>query len=71
MLYCYSVYTCFQHQYVYLHEAVAEALLFGTELVHTRQFGDVYNYMIQKEKGSTRTRIMEQFSVWTHSIKFH
>jgi len=37
--------------------------LLGTEPVYARQFGDVYKYMTQKEKGTTRTRVKEQFSV--------
>ena len=55
---------CFiQEQYVYLHEAVADAMLFGTHMVWTRQFGDVLTFMMQKEKADTRSRLQIQFEV--------
>ena len=52
-----------QEQYVYLHEALAEALLMGSHHVLTRQFENIYQYIIGKEKGSNSSRLDEQFDV--------
>ncbi|WAQ98520.1 PTPRE-like protein [Mya arenaria] len=52
-----------KEQYVYLHEAVAEALLIGTHHVYSKQFDSFYKHMVNKELRSPRTRIEEQFDL--------
>ncbi|XP_052791726.1 receptor-type tyrosine-protein phosphatase epsilon-like [Mya arenaria] len=52
-----------KEQYVYLHEAVAEALLFGTHHVDSKEFESFYMHMVNKETGSPKTRVEEQFDL--------
>lgn len=60
---CFMYMCMFQEQYIYLHEALAEALLFGTELVHARQFESVYKFMTEIQNEHQKIRLMEQFDV--------
>ncbi|WAQ98926.1 LAR-like protein, partial [Mya arenaria] len=48
-------------QYVYLHRALAEALLMGTDHVWHRQFEEVHSFMIATEPGEKQTRMVKQF----------
>ncbi|WAR08650.1 PTPRU-like protein, partial [Mya arenaria] len=48
-------------QYIYLHEALAEALLIGTDHVWYRQFENVHSFMIAREPGDKQTRLIKQF----------
>ncbi|XP_052793847.1 receptor-type tyrosine-protein phosphatase alpha-like [Mya arenaria] len=57
-----------KEQYVYLHEAVAEALLIGTHHVYSKQFDSFYKHMVTKEPGSPRTRVEEQFDLIENGI---
>ncbi|XP_060555541.1 receptor-type tyrosine-protein phosphatase eta-like, partial [Ruditapes philippinarum] len=57
-----------KEQYVYLHEAVADAMLFGTHIVWTKQFGDVLSFMTQNEENNTRTRLQIQFQLIEESV---
>ncbi|KAH3713604.1 hypothetical protein DPMN_073397 [Dreissena polymorpha] len=58
-----------KEQYVYLHEALAEALLIGTHHTLTRQFEDIYQYIIGTEKGSNSSRMDEQFDLIMRSVE--
>ena len=60
------IHVTIQEQYIYLHEAVADALYFGTHVIWSRQFGDVVAFMSQKEKGENQTRLQKQFEVEYH-----
>ncbi|XP_053388765.1 receptor-type tyrosine-protein phosphatase epsilon-like [Mercenaria mercenaria] len=57
-----------REQYVYVHEAVADALLFGTHIVWAKQFEEMLVFMLQKEKGDTRTRLQVQFELIEKSM---
>jgi len=54
---------CFKTQYVYLHEALADALLMIMPHVQTDQFPLVVRHMLGKDKTSAKTRVEEQFQV--------
>jgi len=54
---------CFKAQYVYLHEALADALLMMIQHVQTDQFPSVVRHMLGKDKTSAKTRVEEQFQV--------
>ncbi|KAH3739620.1 hypothetical protein DPMN_046274 [Dreissena polymorpha] len=56
-------------QYVYMHEALADAFLMGTHHVLTRQFENVFKYMIGNEKGSNITRVDKQFDLIVRSVE--
>ncbi|XP_052228526.1 receptor-type tyrosine-protein phosphatase epsilon-like [Dreissena polymorpha] len=58
-----------KEQYVYLHEALAEALLIGTHHVTTGQFERVYNYMMGRNDDSTVTRLEHQFELVRQSVE--
>ncbi|XP_052259000.1 receptor-type tyrosine-protein phosphatase kappa-like [Dreissena polymorpha] len=58
-----------KEQYVYLHEALAEALLIGTHHVTTGQFERVYNYMMGRNDDSTDTRLEHQFELVRQSVE--
>jgi len=54
---------CFKAQYVYLHEALADALLMMIQHVQTDQFPSVVQHMLEEDKTSAKTRVDEQFQV--------
>ncbi|XP_060604513.1 receptor-type tyrosine-protein phosphatase epsilon-like [Ruditapes philippinarum] len=58
-----------KEQYIYLHEAVADAMYFGTHFIWTKQFRDVLEFMIHKDKGDARTRLQIQFELIEKSIE--
>ncbi|KAH3785442.1 hypothetical protein DPMN_163532 [Dreissena polymorpha] len=60
-----------KEQYVYLHEALAEAFLIGTQHVTTGQFERVYNYMMGRNDDSTATRLEHQFELVRQSVEHH
>jgi hypothetical protein len=50
-----------------MHEAVAEALLFGTHYVHSSQFEDFFNFMSESQTDdSTVTNMEIQYEVNFH-----
>ena len=53
----------FQHQYIYVHEAVADALLFGTQSLWSKQFDEVYCFLNQFEPGTDFPRLRTQYDV--------
>ncbi|XP_052793368.1 receptor-type tyrosine-protein phosphatase epsilon-like isoform X1 [Mya arenaria] len=55
-------------QYVYLHEALAEALLMGTDHVWHRQFEEVHPFMMATEPGEKQTRMVKQFQLIEQSL---
>ncbi|WAQ98947.1 PTPRT-like protein [Mya arenaria] len=55
-------------QYVYLHEALAEALLMGTDHVWNRQFEEVHPFMMATEPGEKQTRMVKQFQLIEQSL---
>ncbi|XP_053398988.1 receptor-type tyrosine-protein phosphatase alpha-like [Mercenaria mercenaria] len=57
-----------REQYVYVHEAVADALLFGTHIVWANQFEEMLTFMLEKEKGDTRPRLQVQFELIEKSV---
>ncbi|KAH3690597.1 hypothetical protein DPMN_191926 [Dreissena polymorpha] len=59
-----------KEQYKYLHEALAEVLLIGTNYWVTRQFESIYNLMIGKDIESSKTRIEQQFELITKSAYY-
>jgi len=59
----------FKAQYVYLHEALADALLMMVQHVQTDQFPSVVRQMLSKDKTSAKTKVEEQFQV-KHNIIF-
>lgn len=59
-----------QEQYVYLHEALSDALLFGTHSVKTGQFEQVYSYLLQTEEGTSKTNLEMQFEVRFYDVFF-
>lgn len=52
-----------REQYVYLHEALADALLFGTHHIFSTQFGEVFKFLLQKEQNESKTRLEKQFEL--------
>jgi len=54
---------CFKAQYVYLHEALADALLMMIQHVRMDQFPLVVRHMLDKDMTSAKTRVEEQFKV--------
>lgn len=58
-----------KEQYVYMHEAVAEALLLGTHYIKPEQFEDVYNYLTQTEEGESKTNMEIQFDLIEKSLQ--
>ncbi|XP_060557616.1 receptor-type tyrosine-protein phosphatase epsilon-like, partial [Ruditapes philippinarum] len=57
-----------KEQYIYLHEAAADAMYFGTHIIWTKQFRDVLEFMIQKDKVDARTRLQIQFELIEKSV---
>ncbi|XP_053399763.1 receptor-type tyrosine-protein phosphatase epsilon-like isoform X4 [Mercenaria mercenaria] len=57
-----------KEQYVYLHEAVSEALLFGTHFVKTDQFEHMYYYLLEKQMESEKTNLEIQFDLIESSL---
>ncbi|XP_052809451.1 receptor-type tyrosine-protein phosphatase alpha-like [Mya arenaria] len=55
-------------QYIYLHEALAEALLIGTDHVWYWQFENVHSFMIAREPGDKQTRLVKQFQLIEQSL---
>ncbi|WAQ98711.1 PTPRF-like protein [Mya arenaria] len=55
-------------QYIYLHEALAEALLMGTDHVWHRQFEEVHPFMIERETGEKQSRLVKQFLLIEKSL---
>ncbi|XP_052794507.1 uncharacterized protein LOC128227739 isoform X2 [Mya arenaria] len=55
-------------QYIYLHEALAEALLMGTDHVWHRQFEEVHSFMMATEPGEKQTRMVKQFQLLEQSL---
>ncbi|WAQ98745.1 PTPRT-like protein, partial [Mya arenaria] len=55
-------------QYVYLHEALAEALLMGTDHVWYRQFESVHSFMMTRKPGQKQTRLVQQFLLIEKSL---
>jgi len=58
----------FKAQYVYLHEALADALLMMVQHVRTDQFPSVVRQMLGKDKTSAKTKVEEQFQVKHHNF---
>ncbi|WAR08652.1 PTPRA-like protein, partial [Mya arenaria] len=55
-------------QYIYLHDALAEALMIGTDHVWYRQFENVHQFMIAREPGDKQTRLVKQFQLIEESL---
>ncbi|WAQ98949.1 PTPRM-like protein [Mya arenaria] len=55
-------------QYVYLHGALAEALLMGTDHVWNRQFEEVHSFMMATEPGEKQPRMVKQFQLIQQSL---
>ncbi|WAQ98731.1 PTPRT-like protein [Mya arenaria] len=55
-------------QYIYLHEALAEALLMGTDHIWHRQFENVHPFMIARETGEEQSRLVKQFQLIETSL---
>ncbi|WAQ98719.1 PTPRE-like protein [Mya arenaria] len=55
-------------QYIYLHEALAEALLMGTDNIWHRQFENVHPFMIARETGEEQSRLVKQFQLIEKSL---
>ncbi|XP_052791779.1 receptor-type tyrosine-protein phosphatase epsilon-like [Mya arenaria] len=57
-------------QYIYLHEALAEALLMGTDHIWHRQFENVHPFMIARETGEEQSRLVKQFQSFSGNNTF-
>ncbi|XP_052791780.1 receptor-type tyrosine-protein phosphatase epsilon-like [Mya arenaria] len=55
-------------QYIYLHKALAEALLMGTDHIWHRQFENVHPFMIATETGKEQSRLVKQFQLIEKSL---
>ncbi|WAQ98702.1 PTPRE-like protein [Mya arenaria] len=55
-------------QYIYLHEALAEALLMGTDHIWYRQFESVHSSMMTREPDQKQTRLVQQFLLIEKSL---
>ena len=61
--YVYQQLQTLQHQYVFLHEAVAEALYLGVKPIKTRDFEAVYTSLLERDKSTGEIGLEEQFLV--------
>lgn len=54
---------CYQEQYVFLYEAVADSVLFGTHCIKKCELARVYEFLDQKDDLTGRTRLELQYEV--------
>ena len=55
-------------QYIFLHEAVAEALYIGTHSIFLNQFEAVYGYLCEDDKDKGECRLALQHEVNEYAI---
>jgi len=53
----------FQNQYIYLHEALADVMLFGTHYITKTLLDTVCDYLEQTDTGTGKTRMELQYEV--------
>ncbi|KAH3833879.1 hypothetical protein DPMN_107195 [Dreissena polymorpha] len=60
-----------QDQYVFLHEAVAEALFCPSIAIHSERFPYHYKSMLELEPGSKTSKLEHEFGKLQHVTKYH